>query len=68
MIRTNIRIYSYKKKDTSEYPNIFVSRKLYEYDTNEYSYWKIFEYIRISEYSSHPDVVPLVLVPNLANM
>ena len=27
----------------------------YEYDTNEYSWRKIFEYIRISEYSSHYD-------------
>ena len=31
----------------NEYPNIFVSKKYYEYDTNEYSYRKIFEYIRI---------------------
>ena len=82
MIRTNIRIYLYKKKqykgiseyirikkwyeqisefihikknNTNEYLNIFASKKWYEYDTNEYSYWKIFEYIRISEYSPHPD-------------
>ena len=40
-IRMNMRIYSYQKK-------------WYKYDTKEYSYWKIFEYIRISEYSSHP--------------
>ena len=33
-IRTNIRIYSYKKKR-------------YEYDTNEYSYWKWYEYSNI---------------------
>ena len=54
MIRTNIRIYSYQKNNTNEYPNIFASKKWYEYDTNEYSYRKIFEYIRISEYSPHP--------------
>ena len=30
MIRTNIRIYSYQKDDTNEYPNIFVSKKQYE--------------------------------------
>ena len=30
MIRTNIRIYSYQKSNTNEYPNIFVS----ENDTN----------------------------------
>ena len=46
-IRTNIRIYSYQKNDTNEYPNIFVSKKWYEYDTNEYSYRKIFEYPNI---------------------
>ena len=55
MIRTNIRIYSDQKNDTNEYTNIFVSKKGYEYDTNEYSWQKIFEYIRISEYSSHYD-------------
>ena len=38
----------YQENDTNEYPNIFVSTKLYEYDTNEYLYRKIFEYIRIS--------------------
>ena len=54
MIRTNIRIYSYQKNNTNEYLNIFASKKWYEYDTNEYSYRKIFEYIRISEYSPHP--------------
>ena len=54
MIRTNIRIYLYKKNNTNEYPNIFASKKWYEYDTNEYSYRKIFECIRISEYSPHP--------------
>jgi len=53
MIRTNIRTYSDQKNDTNEYTNIFVSKKGYEYDTNEYSWHKIFEYIRISEYSSH---------------
>jgi len=53
MIRTNIRIYSDQKNDTNEYTNIFVSKKGYKYDTNEYSWQKIFEYIRISEYSSH---------------
>ena len=53
MIRTNIRIYSDQKNDTNEYTNIFVSKKGYEYDTNENSWQKIFEYIRISEYSSH---------------
>ena len=37
-IRTNIRIYSYQKNDTNEYPNIFVSKKQYE---------RISEYIRI---------------------
>ena len=58
MIRTNIRIYSDQKNDTNEYTNIFVSKKGYEYDTNEYSWQKIFEYIRISEYSSHY-VMPL---------
>ena len=55
-IWTNIRIYLYQKNDTNEYPNIFVSKnntneypnifaskKWYEYDTNEYSYRKIFE-------------------------
>ena len=50
------RIYEYiriQKKHTNEYTNIFVSKKWYEYDTNEYSYRKILEYIRISEYSSH---------------
>ena len=56
MIRTNIRIYSYQKNNTNEYLNIFASKKWYEYDTNEYSYWKIFEYIRISEYSPHPEL------------
>ena len=53
MIRTNIhigkylniRIYLYQKNNTNEYANIFVSKKLYEYDTNEYSY--IFEYPNI---------------------
>ena len=55
MIRTNIRIYSDQKNDTNEYTNIFVSKKGYEYDTNEYSWQKIFEYIRISEYLSHYD-------------
>ena len=44
MIRMNIRIYSYQKSNTNEYPNIFVSEKWYEYDTNEYLHWKIFEY------------------------
>ena len=38
MIRMNIRIYSYQKNDTNEYPNIFVSKKQYE---------RISEYIRI---------------------
>ena len=38
--QTNIRIYSYKKKR-------------YEYDTNEYSYWKfVLKMIRIFEYSN----------------
>ena len=46
-IRTNIRIYSYQKNDTNEYPNIFVSNKWYEYNTNEYLYWKIFKYTNI---------------------
>ena len=44
MIRMNIRIYSYQKSDTNEYPNIFIPKKWYEYDTNEYLYRKIFEY------------------------
>ena len=39
-IRTNIRIYSYQKNDTNEYPNIFVSKKWYEC---------ISEYIRINK-------------------
>ena len=60
MIRTNIRIYSDQKNDTNEYTNIFVSKKGYEYDTNEYSWQKIFEYIRISEYSSHYGSVLIV--------
>ena len=47
MIRTNIRIYSYQKNNTNEYLNIFASKKWYEHDTNEYSYWKIFEYPNI---------------------
>ena len=59
----NIRIYSYKKsyERISEYIRIKKSyERISEYiciknDTNEYSYRKIFEYIRISEYSSHPD-------------
>ena len=50
MIRTNIRIYSYQKSNTNEYPNIFVSEKWYEYDTNEYSYRKIFECMNTFEY------------------
>ena len=58
MIRTNIRIYSYQKNNTNEYPNIFASKKWYEYDTNEYLYRKIFEYIRISEYSPDPGLEP----------
>ena len=47
MIWTNIRIYLYQKSNTNEYMNKFVSEKWYKYDTNEYSYRKIFEYIRI---------------------
>ena len=43
MIQTNIRIYSYQQNDMNKYPNIFVSNKWYEYDTNEYLYRKIFE-------------------------
>ena len=39
-IRMNIRIYSYQKNDTNEYPNIFVSKKWYE---------RISEYIRIKQ-------------------
>ena len=39
-IRMNIRIYLYPKNDTNEYPNIFVSKKLYE---------RISEYIRIKK-------------------
>ena len=27
LIQMNIRIYSYQKNDTNEYPNIFVSKK-----------------------------------------
>ena len=60
MIRTNIRIYSDQKNDTNEYTNIFVSKKGYEYDTNEYSWRKIFEYIRISEYSTHYDMKNMI--------
>ena len=39
-IRTNIRIYLYPKNDTNEYPNIFVSKRLYK---------RISEYIRIKK-------------------
>ena len=37
--RTNVRIYSYKKFDTNECPN-------------KYSYWKLYEYSNIFEYSA----------------
>ena len=60
MIRTNIQIYLDQKNDTNEYTNIFVSKKGYEYDTNEYSWRKIFEYIRISEYSTHYDMKNMI--------
>ena len=46
----NIRIYLYQNFDTNEYPNIFVSKKLYEYDMNEYSYGK-YSNIRIYSYN-----------------
>ena len=48
-----------EKNNTNECPNIFVSKKGYEYDTNEYSWREIFEYIQISEYSSHNVVAHL---------
>ena len=35
------------KNYMNEYPNTFVSNKLYEYDMNEYLYRKIFEYANI---------------------
>ena len=38
---------SYQKNNTNEYLNIFASKKWYEYDTNKYSYRKIFEYPNI---------------------
>ena len=38
LLRTNIRIYSYPKNDTNEYPNIYSDQK--------YSNTRIFEYIR----------------------
>ena len=46
MIRMNIRIYSYKKSNTNEYPNIFVSEKWYEWIFVSENI-RIFEYIRI---------------------
>ena len=42
----------------SEYIRI---KKGYEYDTNEYSWQKIFEYIRISEYSTHYDILRIYI-------
>ena len=47
-IRTNIRIYSYQKNDTNEYPNIFVSKKWYDEYLNIFVSKK--QYERISEY------------------
>ena len=41
----------------SEYIRI---KKGYEYDTNKYSWWKIFEYIRISEYSTLHDMKNMI--------
>ena len=41
----------------SEYIRI---KKGYEYDTNEYSWRKILEYIRISEYSTHYDMKNMI--------
>ena len=38
-IRTNIRIYSYQNNDTNEYPNMFVSKKWYEW-ISEYIFIK----------------------------
>ena len=35
-----IHICLYQKNNTNKYPNIFVSKKLYKYDTNEYLYRK----------------------------
>ena len=49
-----------EKNNTNECPNIFVSKKGYEYDTNEYSWRKVFEYIRISEYSRHYDMKNMI--------
>ena len=45
--KMNIRIYLYQENDMNEYSNIFVSKKLYKYYTNEYLYWKIFEFTNI---------------------
>ena len=42
-----MRIYSYQKDDTNEYPNIFVSKKLYEYDTKNICIGK---YLNIQTY------------------
>ena len=36
----NIRIYSYQKDDTNEYPNIFVSKKAIRMNIRIYSYQK----------------------------
>ena len=58
MILTNIRICLYKKQYERMSEHICI-KKCYDYDTNEYSYWKILEYIQISEYSSHPGPVQL---------
>ena len=75
MIRTNIWIYQYKKKQyerISEHIRIKIL-KLYEYDTNENLYQKIFEYIQISNYLPHPgahlsDASPNERLVNTANL
>ena len=46
-IRTSIQIYLYQKNNTSEHPNLFVSKTLYDYDTHKYLYRKIFGYPNI---------------------
>ena len=64
LIRTNIRIYSYRENDTNEYPNIFVWKflartniRIYSYqnfDTNEYpNKYSDRKYSNIRIYSSY---------------
>ena len=45
-IRMNIRIYLYQENDTNEYPNTYDRIKRND-DTNEYLYWKWYEYSNI---------------------